>query len=310
MNTLMINTELLNYSMSNAKKLYNQGILAEESGDLEAAIKFYESSIDLNPEFVKSFQNLGSVYSKLGDKDKAIDFFQKAILISPTEETYYNLSVEYYKMNNLEGAIHNLKKSLECNKRYVNSHLLLAYAYEKSGREDKTEIYLTNVIRIDPKNKTALRGLLLFYYERDRLDESLDLINRYISFYPNDGKFTILKSDILSRKGSYTESVAMLTELTKTNSKFTSFTDKLDELKSNESIPEKEYFRNLEAKTKNKIREFKTKLELSKENPDDFSPPNPQDAVDLSLMYLFNGDPEKAMKYLVYAKKINSENTN
>lgn len=47
---------------------------------------------------------------------------------------------------------------------------------------------------------------------------------------------------------------------------------------------------------------------MNQENPEDFSPPNPQDALDLSLMYLFHGDKERALKYMLYAQKQLEEN--
>jgi len=302
--SISINTTLKDYSMPNAKKLYNQALACEESGDIEDAIKFYNSSIEVEPSFVKSYQNLGSIYSKLGNRKQAHELFQKAAQISPSSETFFNLAVEEYKTDNIENAIHHLRQSLEFDKRYLNAHLLLANAYEKSGKEEKTEIYLNNAYKIDPKNKMVLSALVFFHYERDHFGESLKLIDEYCALFPDDTRFIILKSDILSKEGSYAKSIQALENLTKNNSDFTSH---IQDAKKNLDAETKKHFANIEKKAKAKLSEFKAKIELSKENPEDFSGPNSQDAFDLSILHLFNGEPEKAMKYLVYAQKVNNE---
>ena len=302
--SMSINATLKDYSMSNAKKMYTQALLCEETGDLEEAIGFYNSAIELEPSFVKSYQNLGSIYSKLGNHKQAYELFQKAVQISPNSETFFNLAVEEYKTDKIDNAVVNLKKSLEFDKRYLNSHLLLASAYEKSGKNEKTQLYLNNAYKIDPKNKMVLSARIFFHYERGHVAECLKLVEEYTSLFPDDARFIILKSELLSQEGNYSKSIEALTELSKKNSDF-----KENILKEkNSALPEsKKHFQNVEKKAKEKLKEFKTKMELSKENPEDFSGPNSQDAFDLSILHLFNGEPEKAMKYLVYAQKVNRE---
>ncbi|NUM41079.1 MAG: tetratricopeptide repeat protein, partial [Leptospiraceae bacterium] len=182
--SVLVNTTLKDYSMPNAKKLYNQALACEEAGDIEDAIQFYKSSIELDPSFVKSYQNLGSLYSRLGNRKDAYNLFLKASDISPSSETFFNLAVEEYKTDNIENAILHLKKSLEFDKRYINAHLLLANAYERSGKEEKTEIYLQNSYKINPKNKVVLSALIFFYYERNRYDETLKIIDEYSTHFP------------------------------------------------------------------------------------------------------------------------------
>ncbi|MBE7412558.1 MAG: tetratricopeptide repeat protein [Leptospiraceae bacterium] len=303
--SVLVNTTLKDYSMPNAKKLYNQALACEEAGDIEDAIQFYKSSIELDPSFVKSYQNLGSLYSRLGNRKDAYNLFLKASDISPSSETFFNLAVEEYKTDNIENAILHLKKSLEFDKRYINAHLLLANAYERSGKEEKTEIYLQNSYKINPKNKVVLSALIFFYYERNRYDETLKIIDEYSTHFPEDTRFLILKSDILSKTGSYTKSIQALGDLVNKN---TDFTKQINETKQDSET--KKQFEKIQKKKKNKLSEFKSKIELNKENPEDFSGPDSQDALDLSLLHLFNGEPEKAMKYLIYAQKIQNESKN
>ncbi|MCC5816537.1 MAG: anaphase-promoting protein, partial [Leptospira sp.] len=171
----------------------------------------------------------------------------------------------------------------------------------------QTEIYLTNAYKIDPKNKFALGALTVFYYDKGMYSESLKMVDQYLNFYPDDKNLKILRTDILAKQGNYKESLNELTELVKKDTGFLDFQSSVKKSLSGGDPEIKEHVENLAKKTKAKIHEFRTKLELSKENPDDFTPPDPQDAMDLSLLYLFQGDSEKAMKYLVYAKKANVE---
>ncbi len=254
------------------KKLYNLAVKRESENNREEAVEYYKKAVEKDPKMIQGWLNLGSLQMRMG---------------------------------NLEEAISSLKTALRLDKRLIQAHLILAQIYKELGKNKQIEIYLTNAYRIDPKNKYALGALAIFYFDNERYIESLEMVEKYLKLYPDEKNLRILKTEILAKQGNYKQSLSELTDLVQKDAGFLSFQNSVRE---NISDPElRQHFESLAKKTKEKLHEFKAKLELSKENPEDFLPPDPQDAMDLSLMYLFQGDAEKAMQYLVYARKINQK---
>ncbi|EMY26377.1 tetratricopeptide repeat protein [Leptospira interrogans serovar Australis str. 200703203] len=282
-------------------KRFNQALNLEKEGKYPEAILLYEGLIQSQPKYQKSYLNLGALYSKQGNSKKAIEIYQKALQVGKSPELYYNIGIELYRSGETETAIRSLKKSLEIEKRFLKSHILLAYCYRQLEKDDKTELYLTNAIRLDPKDRMALTALATLYFEKERWKECLEAANKVSKLFPNDSRMQVLLSEVHTRLGNFKQSFEILKQATSQSKGFTRFSDTIEEFKKNPE--EAAFFDSLEKLTKNKLNEFRSKFEMSQENPEDFSPPNPQDALDLSLMYLFHGDKERALKYMLYAQK-------
>src|SRR5271154_4675061 len=61
----------------------NRGNALTSEGRYDLAIRDYDASIKLDPQFAKPFNNRGVAYQKRGDYDRAIDDFDAAINIEP-----------------------------------------------------------------------------------------------------------------------------------------------------------------------------------------------------------------------------------
>lgn len=293
--------------MPDAVTFFNSGLAAEETGNLEKAISFYQSAIQEDPEFDKAYQNLGIAYSRLKKSNEAIQSFIKAIELNPSAENYFNLGSEYYKIEEIAQAVVAFESAVDKNKKLLPAHLLLASIYKNKNQKEKTEHYLKQALKVDPNNKIALSAAILLFQELEKWDTCFKLIEKYEKSFPKDNQYGILKSECLNKLGDFKKSLTHLTKLTQTEEGFTQFNSFMKEAFESGDEETKQSLEEIQNKTKTKLEEFKTKLELSRENPKEFLPPEPQEAMDLSLMYLFQGETEKALKYMMYAKKSNQE---
>lgn len=67
--------------------LFNQGYIKQfEQNQIDSAVYFYKSAIDLQPEFVKGWHNLGLCYVSQGRKSDAQKAFGKALKYNPDFE--------------------------------------------------------------------------------------------------------------------------------------------------------------------------------------------------------------------------------
>lgn len=280
-----------------------EAIQLQKAGKIREAIHSYKDFLREKPDSAVGWMNLGTLFAKTGHSSKAIRCYLRSSDLEDHPGLRYNLAVEYYKEEEWTECIQNLKLCLKNDRKNLKAHLLLAYAYQKEGQDDKTEAYLTNAYKLAPKSKTTLIALATFYYDRDKMKQALSFLNVIVNLYPDDSAMKVMKAEILSKTGDFKESLHQLQEVTKSAPGFAHFNDSIRNAKGNQEPEQQIFFDNLKQKGQKKLKEFLTKIELSKENPTDFSPPSAQDAMDLSLVYLFHGDSERAMRYLVYAQK-------
>ncbi|MES2588025.1 MAG: tetratricopeptide repeat protein [Bacteroidota bacterium] len=67
--------------------LFNQAYIKQfHQNQVDSAIYYYQSAIDIEPQFVKGWHNLGLCYKTKGDKTKALESFAKALKYNPDFE--------------------------------------------------------------------------------------------------------------------------------------------------------------------------------------------------------------------------------
>jgi tetratricopeptide (TPR) repeat protein len=64
--------------------LFNQGYIKQfHQNQVDSAIYYYQSSLEMEPQFVKGWHNLGLCYKMKGDKSNALKSFSKALKYNP-----------------------------------------------------------------------------------------------------------------------------------------------------------------------------------------------------------------------------------
>jgi tetratricopeptide (TPR) repeat protein len=137
------------------------------NNDFENALKYFQKSIELSPDFAEAHHNLGVTYYKLNNKDDAVVELEKAIGIkSDYEKAYYSLALIYYGDRDYDDAIINLLSVVEINPENINANFDLGVSYvgrfrqkESTGTitsadlEDLKEAlgYYRNVIGLNPE---------------------------------------------------------------------------------------------------------------------------------------------------------------
>lgn len=93
-------------SPNKARPHNNLGHTLKSRGELTAAIRHFERSIELNPANPNPLNNLATIYSGLGRKIEAADLLQKALLLDPEhKDSRYNLALLYYQMGLVNEAM-------------------------------------------------------------------------------------------------------------------------------------------------------------------------------------------------------------
>ena len=150
-------------------------VLRPDPDNLRNAAKYFQEAIDIDPKFADAWAGLASAYKRMpitGAVDPKVGFAEalraagraleldpsnaEAVSVQGTVAVWYEW--EYPKAERL------LKKSLELDPGYADSHLFLGIVYSVVGRHDEAlkEIRLTRQIDSNFPQPRALEGLFLY----------------------------------------------------------------------------------------------------------------------------------------------------
>ena len=155
----------------------------------EEAIKAFEKVIHINPENALAYYNLGVIYGNIGKNEEAIEMSKKAISIDPKlPQAYYNLGVLNTQMRKFEEAIKAFKKTIELDDKYFDAYYNLGVIYCAFKRGKEALEVLEKALKI--KNVVDIKHIYSFLglanrYERN-YKEAIKYFKKHISIYPED----------------------------------------------------------------------------------------------------------------------------
>ncbi len=242
--------------------------------------------------------------SEEGRYQDAVKHFEAAIAAKPEEAAFFNLGSAYFRLKNYEAARRNLISALKINQRLTRAHILLGYIYGHDKNFEKAAIYFKNALTVEKNSRPAVTGLALSLSESGKYEEALKVIT---SFPGNESDVTLagLKAGLHLKLGHLKESAKEYVMLTKSDPRYKSFSDHLAAARESEDADASALFEHIEDKIKDRTAKVKELLTKKKSSPDTVpTQEDLKDMVDLSFLHLFNGDPEKAVKLLLEAKRI------
>ena len=304
--------------MGKEKQFYDMGLRAEKEGKTKEALKNYRASVRENAGFRPAFNNLGAIYSKAKRPDLAIAFYNRALELGEDDIVHFNLGSEYYRLEMFKDSERHLIASVKLNRRLLKSHILLAYIYRQKEDFTRSDNYFQNAIKIDPGHRAAALGFAVSLSDRNLAEKALEVVEKYLKIVPNDVGLKNLHAGLLLKLNRYEESLNELTSLTKTSASYRSFTDHLAEARKESAQEYGKMFDDIDHKIKEKTERLRKKIENRKNllktenraeksntpNSEDEKNQDMKDMVDLSFLHLFNGDTEKALKFLLQARKM------
>ncbi len=170
--TLIVLSFIFCISISNgqsAKKFYKTGTVFMESGKYQDAVDNYTKSLDIDPNYVKSYVARAKCYVKLSKAEDAFKDYERAAILEPKEEDYTFAAARIsMEMKNYENAI-----------KYADKSLL-----------------------IDRKMLTAFHVKIRSLYYINRYDEALETANKAVDVKRTFGTYYD-KAEILFAKKQY-----------------------------------------------------------------------------------------------------------
>ena len=139
----------------NALYPYWLGRLDYDTMQFKPAVTRFQKVLELNPHFMKGYDNLGLCYEALGQYDDAIRTYQEAIRLNrekpnPSPWPPLNLGTLLVRLGKLDDARTTLQESLRYDPRLPKAHYQMGLLLEKERKDNEAIEELRLAVNGDP----------------------------------------------------------------------------------------------------------------------------------------------------------------
>lgn len=131
--------DVIKKSPTNARAYFNLGFAYYNGGDMEKALYYFNSAIELSHNYADAYAGRGLAYYDKGEYERAIEDFNKAAVLNPGDAyLYYNRGNAYNKLGRHEAAVEDYDRAIAIspNNSYFYNNRGISYA--KLNRIDKS----------------------------------------------------------------------------------------------------------------------------------------------------------------------------
>ncbi|KKS44747.1 MAG: TPR Domain containing protein [candidate division CPR1 bacterium GW2011_GWA2_42_17] len=167
------------FASEKLKELFEQATGAFSQGDYGQAIKLYEQTLEIHPDFAPSYNFLGLSHKAVGtDLTDVAWLFKTAIDIDPNyAQAYDNLGKTYYSLGDFNKAEEHCLKAIELDPGLVTAKLALGWIYLLGKSQPGDAIhYFSEVVESREQLPFAYFGLGLAYFMEQQHFRVLEMI--------------------------------------------------------------------------------------------------------------------------------------
>ena len=158
----------------------------QELGQLDQAVERYRKSLVIKPNYAEAHNNLGNALRELNQLESAIKSYQMAIDIKPDYvEAHYSLGIIYQELNQLESAIKSYQKAIDIKPDYVEAHYSLGIIYQELNQLESAIKSYQMAIDIKPDYVEAHYSLGIIYQELNQLESAIKSYQKAIDIKPD-----------------------------------------------------------------------------------------------------------------------------
>jgi Flp pilus assembly protein TadD len=171
-----------------AVKEFDKGVGADKDQKRDDAIRHYERSIVLAPDFYPAHNNLGSDYLSKADFAGAEKQFKEVLRVNQNDsQAYFNLGHVLMLTKRFAEAEKALQQGLQKQPDSAFGHFLLGSLYSRTGRGSEAERNLNDAIQLDPAMSQAYLQLVALYLQQQRGNDAAAELRTFLKLFPNDG---------------------------------------------------------------------------------------------------------------------------
>ncbi|WP_413173397.1 glycosyltransferase 61 family protein [Anabaena azotica] len=239
---------ILEWDDNQAEVYYNLGHAVAMQGNLEVAISYWETVVQIQPDWSDAHLHQAYIWQKLGYFNSAIENYQNAIALQKHYLTYYQLGLCYCHNKQWELAKDSFLNTIQIRSDYAPAYSDLAFVLFQQGDFEQGISYLQKAIEIKPELSQAvinmsqalissskntmndgikfLKSLNALKYEPSKLylflhkilfnsypEISLNLLQKILESEPQNIQAYLELSTLFIKQNQYLEAIAILEKI-------------------------------------------------------------------------------------------------
>jgi tetratricopeptide (TPR) repeat protein len=169
----------------NADALHLSGLIAQQLGQLDAAVELIRMAIAIKPS-AAMYYNLGLALQAAGDFAAAAEAYRKAIALNPAESRAHgNLGAVLQAQGDIHAAIACYRKALALKPDDFRAHGNLGAALQQAGDTLGAVDSFRRALSIDPDDVSTLNNLGHVLREQEHLDEAIECLRKAVALKPD-----------------------------------------------------------------------------------------------------------------------------
>ena len=150
-----------------------------DRGQIQKAVHYYHTALDLDPTNLSARNNLGNAMAMLGRTEEAVTHFSEALRINPEyAEAQNNLGLALEELGRTAEAIKHLSEAVRIKPNYARAHYNLANALSSQGNLKEAIGHFSEALRIRPAFTEARRNLDRCLQLREKSKGAMDKVKR------------------------------------------------------------------------------------------------------------------------------------
>lgn len=172
------------------------GRVAQEKGDWDLSVGYYQKLIVLKPKWPQGYLGLGEGYRAMGKTKEAVEIYSRLLELYPDDEGMYvkvieayGRAVEAYPNDRLyqekrEEVLADFEELSKRKKYSAVDYFNLGFLYEQVGGKDEAVRFYTKAVQMQPDYKQALYNLAKLYQDTGNYKIASGLYERLLHFHP------------------------------------------------------------------------------------------------------------------------------
>ena len=192
------------YEILDAEEYARRGLEAQQQGDFEQAIQYYDKAINLNPNYAIAYFYRGNAYGNKGELDQAIQDFTKAIDLNPNDaKAYNNRGIAYGTKDDFDLAIQDFTKAIDLDPNYAKAYFYRGIAYSDKGELDQAIQDYDKAIDLNPNDAKAYFYRGNAYSNKGDFDQAIQDYDKAIELDPQLAEVYNNRGNAYSDKGDF-----------------------------------------------------------------------------------------------------------
>ena len=173
-----------------AKTFNLVGECLQALGDHQQAEERYTQAVEINPKYLKTYQNLATLLESNGRLDEACHYLEQAQALSPLNtDRLFQMGQICLQAGKQEQAQTYLKQCLASGHNFSNSHCQdAAEVYLEAGMSAEAEKLFTQSLQEDPQNIQLYNRLGVALRQQQKHQEALECYRKALKVDPKSEK--------------------------------------------------------------------------------------------------------------------------